>query len=28
VILQYIGGKFVTISPPQAAIAEATWPMK
>jgi branched-chain amino acid transport system substrate-binding protein len=28
VLLQYIGGKFVTISPPQAAIAEATWPMK
>jgi branched-chain amino acid transport system substrate-binding protein len=28
VLLQYIGGKFVTISPPQAAVAEATWPMK
>ncbi|MGY4496642.1 ABC-type branched-subunit amino acid transport system substrate-binding protein [Bradyrhizobium sp. GM24.11] len=28
VLLQYIGGKFVTIFPPQAAIAEATWPMK
>jgi branched-chain amino acid transport system substrate-binding protein len=28
VLLQYIGGKFVTISPPQAAIAEAVWPMK
>ena len=23
-----IGGKFVTIFPPQAAVAEATWPMK
>jgi branched-chain amino acid transport system substrate-binding protein len=28
VLLQYIGGKFVTIYPPQAAVAEATWPMK
>ena len=28
VLLQYIGGKFVTIYPPQAAIAEAAWPMK
>ena len=28
VLLQYIGGKFVTISPAQAAVAEATWPMK
>ena len=28
VLLQYIGGKFVTISPPQAAVAEAIWPMK
>jgi branched-chain amino acid transport system substrate-binding protein len=28
VLLQYVGGKFVTISPPQAAVAEATWPMK
>jgi branched-chain amino acid transport system substrate-binding protein len=28
VLLQYVGGKFVTIFPPQAAIAEATWPMK
>src|SRR4029450_5233651 len=28
VLLQYIAGKFVTISPPQAAIAEAVWPMK
>jgi branched-chain amino acid transport system substrate-binding protein len=28
VLLQYTGGKFVTIFPPQAAIAEATWPMK
>jgi branched-chain amino acid transport system substrate-binding protein len=25
VLLQYIGGKFVTISPPQAAVAEAVW---
>jgi branched-chain amino acid transport system substrate-binding protein len=28
VLLQYVGGKFVTIYPPQAAIAEAVWPMK
>jgi branched-chain amino acid transport system substrate-binding protein len=28
VLLQYVGGKFVTISPPQAAIADAIWPMK
>jgi branched-chain amino acid transport system substrate-binding protein len=28
VLLQYIGGKFVTIFPPQAAVAEAAWPMK
>ena len=29
VLLQYVGGnKFVTVSPPQAAVAEATWPMK
>jgi branched-chain amino acid transport system substrate-binding protein len=28
VLLQYVGGKFVTISPPQAAVAEAMWPMK
>ena len=28
VLLQYIGGKFVTIFPPQAAVADATWPMK
>ncbi|MGQ0683015.1 ABC transporter substrate-binding protein [Bradyrhizobium sp.] len=28
VLLQYIGGKFVTIFPQQAAIAEAVWPMK
>lgn len=28
VLLQYVGGKFVTISPPQAAVAEAAWPMK
>src|SRR5438132_560728 len=28
VLLQYVGGKFVTISPPQAAVGEATWPMK
>jgi branched-chain amino acid transport system substrate-binding protein len=27
VLLQYIGGKFVTIFPSQAAIAEAVWPM-
>jgi branched-chain amino acid transport system substrate-binding protein len=28
VLLQYVGGKFVTIFPPQAAVAEALWPMK
>jgi branched-chain amino acid transport system substrate-binding protein len=28
VLLQYIGGKFVTISPAQAAVAEAVWPLK
>jgi branched-chain amino acid transport system substrate-binding protein len=28
VLLQYVGGKFVTIAPTQAAIAEAVWPMK
>jgi branched-chain amino acid transport system substrate-binding protein len=28
VLLQYIDGKFVTIFPPQAAVAEAVWPMK
>lgn len=28
VLLQYVGGKFVTVFPPQAAIAEAIWPMK
>src|SRR3954462_4128045 len=28
VLLQCVGGKFVTIFPPQAAIAEAIWPMK
>src|SRR6266478_4818413 len=28
VLLQYVGGKFVTIFPPQAAVTEATWPMK
>ena len=28
VLLQYIGGKFVTIFPPQAAVADAVWPMK
>jgi len=27
VLLQYTGGKFVTIFPPQAAVAEAIWPM-
>ena len=27
VLLQYVGGKFVTIAPPQAAVAEAIWPM-
>ena len=28
VLLQYTGGKFVTIFPTQAAVAEASWPMK
>jgi branched-chain amino acid transport system substrate-binding protein len=28
VLLQYVGKKFVTIAPQQAAIAEAIWPMK
>src|SRR6201746_1633222 len=28
VLLQYVGGKFVTIFPPQAAVAEALWPIK
>ena len=28
VLLQYVGGKFVTIFPAQAAVAEAIWPMK
>ncbi|HTC96692.1 MAG TPA: ABC transporter substrate-binding protein [Bradyrhizobium sp.] len=28
VLLQYVGGKFATIYPPQAAVAEAVWPMK
>jgi branched-chain amino acid transport system substrate-binding protein len=28
VLLQYVGKKFVTIYPKQAAIADATWPMK
>lgn len=28
VLLQYVGGKFVTIFPPQAAVAKAIWPMK
>ena len=28
VLLQYVGKKFVTIYPPQAAVAEAIWPMK
>jgi branched-chain amino acid transport system substrate-binding protein len=28
VLLHYIGGTFVTISPAQAAVAEAVWPMK
>jgi branched-chain amino acid transport system substrate-binding protein len=27
VLLQYVGKKFVTIFPPQAAVAEAIWPM-
>jgi branched-chain amino acid transport system substrate-binding protein len=28
VLLQYVGGKFVTVFPTQAAVAEAIWPMK
>jgi len=28
VLLQYNGGKFETIFPPQGAVAEAVWPMK
>jgi branched-chain amino acid transport system substrate-binding protein len=28
VLLQYVGKKFVTIFPKQAAIADAMWPMK
>ncbi|MGY8661825.1 ABC transporter substrate-binding protein [Bradyrhizobium sp. UFLA05-109] len=28
VLLQYVGGKFVTIFPAQAAVAEPIWPMK
>jgi branched-chain amino acid transport system substrate-binding protein len=28
VLLQYVGGKFATIFPAQAAVAEASWPMK
>jgi branched-chain amino acid transport system substrate-binding protein len=28
VLLQYVGGRFVTIFPAQAAVAEAIWPMK
>jgi branched-chain amino acid transport system substrate-binding protein len=28
VLLQYVGGKFVTIFPSQAAVAEPVWPMK
>lgn len=27
VLLQYVGGKFVTIFPTQAAVADAIWPM-
>jgi branched-chain amino acid transport system substrate-binding protein len=27
VLLQYLGGKFVTIAPEQVAVAEAVWPM-
>ena len=27
VLLQYLGGKFVTVYPAQAAIAEPKWPM-
>ncbi|MCK1390209.1 ABC transporter substrate-binding protein [Bradyrhizobium sp. 1] len=28
VLLQYVGGKFVTVFPSQAAVAEPVWPMK
>jgi branched-chain amino acid transport system substrate-binding protein len=28
VLLQYVGGRFVTVFPPQAAVADAIWPMK
>ena len=28
VLLQYVINNFVTIFPPQAAVAEASWPMK
>ncbi|WP_027571260.1 ABC transporter substrate-binding protein [Bradyrhizobium sp. WSM1743] len=28
VLLQYVGGKFVTVFPSQAAVADAIWPMK
>ncbi|MDA9402977.1 ABC transporter substrate-binding protein [Bradyrhizobium sp. CCBAU 45389] len=28
VLLQYVGGKFVTVFPSQAAVAEPIWPMK
>jgi branched-chain amino acid transport system substrate-binding protein len=28
VLLQYVGGKLVTIFPQQAAVADAVWPMK
>jgi branched-chain amino acid transport system substrate-binding protein len=28
VLLQYIGGKFLTVFPQQAAVAETVWPMK
>ena len=27
VLLQYLKGKFVTVFPPQGAVAEAIWPM-
>jgi branched-chain amino acid transport system substrate-binding protein len=27
VLLQYVGGKFVTIAPDQVAVSEAVWPM-
>ena len=28
VLLQYVGGKFVTLYPLQAAVADAIWPRK